>query len=282
MHARPISTVSQSDIDTFEQDGAVCLRQMFDPEWLDYLAGAIEQAMAGTGPYTKTQSEPGDPGFYFSDYWASHRVDSLAHFTLNSPAAEIAATLLRSQRANFFFDAIWVKEPLTGKRSGWHQDQPYYCVNGHQICVLWLPIDPVAEEVSLQCVRRSHNSGAMYDPIHFKDGLSGYGRNEASAYSPMPDIDAHPENFEVLKWKLERGDCIVFHGLTIHGAPGNSSGERRRRAVSTTWLGDDTTYIERPGMMEPHIEDNGLSEGDSLDCHHFPRVWPRDVESQEA
>ena len=282
MHASPLSAVTQSDIDSFERDGAVCLRQMFAPEWLDDLAGAIEETMASSGPYTKTQSNPGDPGFYFSDYWASHRVGRLASFALNSPAAEIAATVLRSERANFFFDAVWVKEPLTRHRSAWHQDQPYYCVNGRQICILWLPIDPVAEDVSLRCVRGSHGSGAMYDPVFFKDGSSGYGRNEASAYPPIPDIDAHPETFEVLRWELDPGDCIVFHGLTIHGAPGNPSSERRRRAVSTTWLGDDTTYIERPGMMEPHIEDSGLADGDSLDCAHFPRVWPRDPQRREG
>ena len=49
-------------------------------------------------------------------------------------------------------------------------------------------------------------------------------------------------------------DCIVFHGLTIHGAPGNPSSQRRRRAISTTRLGDDTTYVERAGLVEPHIE----------------------------
>ena len=276
MHRNPLAAVTPRDIETFERDGAVCLRGVFGGEWLDYLAGAIEEAMTGSGPYTKTQSTPGDPGFYFSDYWPSKRVKRLEYFALNSPAAEIAASLVGSKRANFFFDAVWVKEPRTVQRSGWHQDQPYYCVNGRQICILWLPIDPVAEDVSLQCVRGSHRSGAMYAPIFFKTGAAGYGREEHTRYPSMPDIEAEPKKHKILKWELAPGDCIVFHGLTIHGAPGNSSSQRRRRAVSTTWLGDDTTYIERSGLMEPHIEDMGLIEGDSLDCVHFPKVWPRE------
>ena len=277
MHAQPLSAVSQQDIDSFERDGAVCLRGMFAEEWLDYLAGAIDEAMSSSGPYTKTQSNPGDPGFYFSDYWASKRVERLNYFAHNSPAAEIAANLLRSRRSNFFFDAVWVKEPGTEQRSGWHQDQPYYCVNGRQICILWLPIDPVARGVSLQCVRGSHRPGTLYDPIFFKTGAGGYGRDEQTNYPTIPDIDAHPGDHEILKWELARGDCIVFHGLTIHGAPGNPSPERRRRAVSSTWLGDDTTYIERSGLMEPHFDEIDLVDGDSLDCAHFPKVWPRRI-----
>lgn len=282
MHSHPLATITPQDTDTFERDGAVCLRGMFGEEWLDYLAGAIEEAMSGSGPYTKTQSNPDDPGFYFSDYWASKRVERLEYFALNSPAAEIAASLVRSVRANFFFDAVWVKEPRTAQRSGWHQDQPYYCVNGRQICILWLPIDPVAREVSLQCVRGSHSTGDMYDPIFFKTGAGGYGRDEHARYPTLPDIDAESGQHEILKWELARGDCIVFHGLTIHGAPGNPSSQRRRRAISTTWLGDDTTYIERAGLMEPHIDNIALVDGDSLDCSYFPRVWPRDSQPQEV
>ena len=282
MHANPLTRISAEDIKTFERDGAVCLRGMFGQEWLDFLGGAIEEAMAGSGPYTKTQSQAGDPGFYFSDYWASKRVERLAYFALNSPAAEISANLLRSKRANFFFDAVWVKEPQTVQRSGWHQDQPYYCVNGRQICIVWLPIDPVGREVSLQCVRASHQSGTMYDPIFFKADAGGYGRDESSAYPAMPDIDTQAREQDILKWELTPGDCIVFHGLTIHGAPGNPSSERRRRAVSTTWLGDDTTFIERSGLMEPHLPNSGLVDGDSLDCAHFPKVWPRENQQGEV
>ena len=282
MHPHPLSTVSPQDIDNFERDGAVRLRGMFAKEWLDYLAGAVAEAMAGSGPYTKTQSNPDDPGFYFSDYWPSKRVERLNYFALNSPAGEIAAHLLRSGRSNFFFDAVWVKEPRTVQPSAWHQDQPYYCVNGRQICILWLPIDPVAENVSLQCVRGSHRSGAMYDPVFFKTGSTGYGRDEHAKYPAVPDIDAEPGAYEILKWELAPGDCIVFHGLTIHGAPGNSSTDRRRRAISTTWLGDDTTYIERTGMMEPHFDNIELVDGDTLDCAYFPRVWPRRAQSTEV
>lgn len=274
MSIHPLNPITDDNVTAFERDGAVCLRGMFAQSWLDLLAEGVEQALVTSGPYSRQQTQDGEPGRYFSDYGASHRVAELNRFALESPAAEVAARLIRSQRANFFFDGVWVKEPGTAKRSAWHQDQPYYCVDGQQICIVWLPIDPVPEDVCLQCVRGSHHWNRMYSPVRFKD-LGDYGRPDASAYEPMPDIDADPQRYEIMKWAMNPGDCIVFQGMMVHGAPGNLGQPNRRRAVSTTWMGDDTTYVERPGEMEPDFEGHGLKPGDPMEATLFPRVWPR-------
>ena len=91
----------------------------------------------------------------------------------------------------------------------------------------------------------------------------------------MPDIQADRGAYDIVAFDMEPADCIVFHGLTVHGAPGNTSLERRRRALSTIWLGDDTTFAARPGPVRPLFEGHGLAPGDPSDCEYFPRVWPR-------
>jgi ectoine hydroxylase-related dioxygenase (phytanoyl-CoA dioxygenase family) len=67
----------------------------------------------------------------------------------------------------------------------------------------------------------------------------------------------------------------VLHGMCIHGAPGNCQKHASRRAVATTWVGDDAVYVERPGEMEPDFSDRGLKPGDPLDEPAFPRVFER-------
>lgn len=116
--------ISSDHKQRFWQDGAVQIKGAFDPAWIAHLARCVELSMASRGRYTRQQSAPDDPGYFFSDYWASDRVPGLAQFASDSPAAEIAGNLLRSSTARFFFDAVWVKEPGTVKRSDWHQDQP--------------------------------------------------------------------------------------------------------------------------------------------------------------
>ena len=38
---------------------------------------------------------------------------------------------------------------------------------------------------------------------------------------------------QLLSWDCEPGDCVVFHGMTLHGAKGNKSSNLQRRVLST-------------------------------------------------
>lgn len=103
------------------------------------------------------------------------------------------------------------KEPGTRKRSVWHQDQPYDCVNGRQIVVLWTPLGPRPASVSLQCVRGSHTWGKAFRPIRFRDGAD-FGRDADDGYMDPPDIEREYAG-HILAWELEPGDVIAFHGI---------------------------------------------------------------------
>jgi ectoine hydroxylase-related dioxygenase (phytanoyl-CoA dioxygenase family) len=67
------------------------------------------------------------------------------------------------------------------------------------------------------------------------------------------------------------GDCTIHHGLTVHGAPGNSSSRVRRRAYITRWAGEDVTYNPRPNLQRM-LRDPGIEAGQRLDCDLFPVV----------
>jgi ectoine hydroxylase-related dioxygenase (phytanoyl-CoA dioxygenase family) len=47
---------------------------------------------------------------------------------LDSPAPAIAARMMGSGSADFFYDQLFVKEPCTAHPTPWHQDQPYWPV----------------------------------------------------------------------------------------------------------------------------------------------------------
>ena len=77
---------------------------------------------------------------------------------------------------------------------------------------------------------------------------------------------------QLLSWSCQPGDCVVFHGLTLHGARGNSSTSLQRRVLSTRWLGDDTVLARRPWTVSPPIL-GGLNYGDRMMSDTFPLVW---------
>lgn len=56
----------------------------------------------------------------------------------------------------------------------------------------------------------------------------------------VPDVLADAELATLLaSFEVEPGGVVVHHYRTLHGAPGNTSVSRRRRAISVRYCGDD-------------------------------------------
>ncbi|MFO1056916.1 MAG: phytanoyl-CoA dioxygenase family protein [Dongiaceae bacterium] len=263
----PARPVAPEAIETYRRDGVVCLRGMFEQSWLDHLAAGIEQAMVERGPLAEVYTRPGAAGLFFGDLSLWKRLQPFRDFVFHSPAARIAAAVMGSRKVNFFYDQLLVKEPGTAERTPWHQDQPYWAVAGRQVCSIWLPLDPVDLETAVEYVRGSHDWGVSYNPRHFLD-QSPY---QGTGLPELPDIEADRARYDIGRWAMQPGDCLVFQAMIVHGAPGNRSA-RRRRALATRWTGDDATYLERPGEVAIPPENPGLRSGEPLDCAEFPRV----------
>jgi ectoine hydroxylase-related dioxygenase (phytanoyl-CoA dioxygenase family) len=268
----------EETVAAFQRDGAVCLRRCFDPVWLNRLAAGIERNRRAPSPAGESLRAGTEAGVFFNDYCNWRRIPEFEDFVLHSPAAPMAAQLIRSRQAIFYHEHVLVKEPGAEKRTPWHHDQPYYPIEGWQVCSLWLPLDPVPLESSLQFVRGSHAWGRWFMPRKFETSRdyavleSDLAGEVPRRYETVPDIDAHPEQYEVLSWAMEPGDCIAFHMLALHGAAGNVSPSTSRRVLATRWLGDDARFAERPWQISPP-NTGGLQPGDPMACEEFPVVW---------
>lgn len=260
--------ITQDDIRHYEQDGVICLRGLFDHTWIDRLRGAVERCIANPGPHAVI-GDRSQPGFFFGDQDMWWRDATFREFIFDSPAAAVAGALMRATRINFFFDQVIVKEPGTTQRTPWHQDLPYWAVRGSQICAIWLALDSVAQENSVEYIAGSHLWNQQFAPRHFADSTL----YADTGLPPLPPIDALRGLYDVRRWEMKPGDCVVFNALVVHGAPGNASLRERRRAVSTRWCGDDARYHKRGGEVAVPSRDPGLEDGDELTCDLFPRVW---------
>ena len=263
--------VTSQAIAQFERDGAVCLRQVFSPEWIDQLRAGVDKDIEAPGPLHTLQQGDEDPGFFLTDFCMAQRLTEFRRFVVDSPAAATAGVLMRASRVSFFYDALWVKSQSTPKRTRWHQDQPYYPVDGDQFCAMWIPLDPITEDTCLELIRGSHRWGRWFEPELTRKGQELY---REQRFERMPDVQATREAYDIIKWSMQPGDCIVFHALTVHGAPGNASTEHWRRAVSMFWMGDDAVFATRPGKVRPLFEGHGLTPGQPIECDYFPRIWP--------
>ena len=268
-----MATLTADTIDTFRRDGVVLLKGVF-ADWIDTLRQGVDVNMREPGPFGRDYLDEGQAGRFFGDYCNWDRIAEYRAFMFDSSAPEIAAQLMQSDSVRIFHEHVLVKEPGTNKITPWHHDQPYYCVDGTQVCSMWIPLDPVPLETCPEFVAGSHDWGRWYLPRKFS-GID-YDHDDARL-EPMPDIDAQRADYDIRSWSLQPGDAIAFHYLTVHGAPANLSSSQRRRGFAARWLGDDTVYAKRSGETSPPFPglDERLQPGDALDTEEFPLVYPR-------
>lgn len=259
--------IDQSLIDAYQRDGAVVVRGLFK-DWVEPIASGIERNMAEPGPYAAENLLPGEGGRFFDDYCNWTRIPEFETLVRQSKVGSVAAQLMGSSSAQFFHDHVLVKEPGTSKPTPWHQDGPYYFVEGRQTVSFWTPVEPVSN-ATLRCVAGSHLWEKPVLPTRWLKEDKFYADEEA--YRPVPDPDA--EGMKVLEWALEPGDAVAFNFKTLHGARGNTS-TSRRRAFSLRLVGDDARYVTRPGPTSPPFPGHDMSEGQKLREDWFPVIWP--------
>ena len=254
MNDNHTALVSETDIEQFAKDGVIVLRGLF-ADWVEPLRDGVEALMAAPSPRERSYRPADGSARFFQDLCNWQRIDQFRDFVMTSPAGEAAAALMRSRTGRFFHDHVLVKEPGTSIVTPWHQDQPYYCTEGEQSVSFWVPLDPVPEATSLQCVAGSHLWGRTHKPKRF-DGSDLYENDDRE---PMPDIDDNRENYRILSWTLQPGDAVAFDFRIVHGAAANTGQSTRRRAFSARWVGDDALFVDRqgkglPALRSPHAK----------------------------
>lgn len=224
--------------------------------------------MANPGPLAQEFSDEAAGGRFFGDKYMWTQDPDFRRYVFESPAAAIAGILMGSKHINLFFDHLLVKEPATEEPTPWHQDQPYWQVDGRQVCSVWLPLEPVSlESGATEYLAGSHSWGKWFEPKSF-----GGKRDYKAKGEQIPDIENRRGDYDILSWSTEPGDVIVHHALTVHSARPNHSIDRRRRALATRWCGDDARFARREAAP-PIIRDPGLAPGQPMSCDLFPLVW---------
>ncbi|MBT5433876.1 MAG: phytanoyl-CoA dioxygenase family protein [Alphaproteobacteria bacterium] len=255
-----VRAITQEEIETFREDGVVCLRGMFDPEWCDRLRDAADTI----------------PGNYSGRAFLWPFYEPFRELVFDSPAGEIAATLMGSETLGIMIDICFIKDPHSTSLTPWHHDQPYYQMQGKQVCGMWIGLDKCdASNGAVEWIKGSHKWDRMFEPDPF-DG-TGHFESVHDGRERILDIDADRDNYDIVMFETEPGDCIVDYATILHAA-GDNTTDTPRRAITYALFGDDARFLEIPPSRG--VEDTrelGLKTGDRFPPDHelAPRIWPK-------
>jgi ectoine hydroxylase-related dioxygenase (phytanoyl-CoA dioxygenase family) len=263
-------TLTDEQIADFHRDGALIVRGLFTPDEVATIERGIECVLADPGPMFKVASLDDDPGRFVEDFCRWQEIEEIEQIARTSRAADAARQLMGDSSVRLFHDHVLVKEPGTRQETPWHQDQPYYNVDGALNVSMWAPVDPVAPESTLEFLAGSHKMGWLM-PRTFMDNQAKW--FPEGSLSEIPAIEADRDSFDVLGWAMEPGDAVFFHMLTIHHAYG-VPGANRRRAFSLRFLGDDMVHAPRTWVTSPNFDglDLQIPPGAPMEHELFPML----------
>jgi len=285
MNTGLLRTITPDEVETYHRDGVLLLPGMFDKDWIELLNKGLDANIEAPTRRSRIWYKDTSGRSMFYDHTAWQGIEEYRKFIFNSPAAQICGQLMRSTTINFFFDSVFVRSTGTQFETPWHQDEPYWSVEGYDACSIWMPLGPVKQKNALSFVPGSHRLKTVFKQYNFGDLNPVRKKNVDQvdfsdiAEQEFPDINADPKRFGVVSWDMQPGDCIAFNGRTMHGGSGKLDDDCELRVFTTKWVGDDVRIKFRDCGMDPdHSADmikKDLKPGDRPGTNLYPRVWTR-------
>jgi hypothetical protein len=267
-----VSIFTPDQVQAYERDGYVLIKQLFDPTEVNILRSAIEtdpqlqsslydrKDVEGKATRMATWNHPGDSVYGLAA--RSHRVVNTMEQVLGGEVYH-------------YHSKLTAKEAFEGGAWEWHQDYGYWYHNG---CVyplmasVMVALDTAnAENGCLQVLKGSHLAGRIDHGI-----LPG----EQVGADPRR-IEELQKSCELVYAEMEPGDGLFFHCNLMHRSDQNRSPNRRWTVLFCYNAARNNPYLEHhhPQYTPLHkvsddaIKAAGLKLSDPTAPNHFRKTF---------
>lgn len=265
LNREPIRKVTQQDIEEYNRDGVVCLRNVLSSDWIDSLEPlardiTIEKKDVGLLPNL--------PGRYMS-----RTVPEFRKLVFESPLAQVAGEVMQSEEIRFYFDEFFAKPPQSDAKTQWHCDRMGWPVSGKMVPSIWIPLTPIVKENCLEVL-----AGTQHDDVPYWL-FSPNARKMTRPVDRVPHPDIEPRRGEpslkFLSWDMDPGDILLIHPWVLHYSSGNPTNDWRI-AISARVFGDDIRWAPRPDCLNlAGVSFDEMIEGQKPQGSHFPLLWSK-------
>lgn len=267
-NSKPIRPITDEDRENYARDGAVCLRQVFDPEWIESMKPAARRISIDEEDVGLLPSAPGR--------YMSRLIPEFRNFIFNSPMGQAAAQTIGSSKARFFFEEIFAKPPKSDSKTLWHCDRMGWPVSGVMVPSLWIPLGPVAAENSLEVMAGTQDRDVPYW-LFSPNARKMIKPDDRAKHPDEAKLRAEP-GARFLSWDMEPGDMLVVHPWALHYSSGNTDDDWRI-AISARIFGDDIRWAPRPDCLNiAGVCFDEMVEGSPPAGPLFPVLWSEDGE----
>jgi imidazolonepropionase-like amidohydrolase/ectoine hydroxylase-related dioxygenase (phytanoyl-CoA dioxygenase family) len=268
-------TIPAEVIDSYRRDGFVLVRHALDRPVVEAARPFVEIAIDRNWDFR--QDPEHNSGTYakaFVQLWNIGLEDAAVRALSHAPRiGHLAAQLMGISGVRIFVENWLLKRPGEDA-TGWHQDSCVFPFDADAAVTAWIPLQPVSSEAGL--IRFAAGSHLL--PLVEVENIS-----EATTEALAAVIESRKLRV-VTAPAMEPGDVTFHHGLTIHGAQGNTTSERRD--VLSLIMFADGARVKKPrtDTMQRQLDDlgDGLPVGAPAACVSWPRIYPTSDWAEQA
>ncbi|MHB8287299.1 MAG: phytanoyl-CoA dioxygenase family protein, partial [Caulobacteraceae bacterium] len=241
MNRHPLNPITAQHIEDYRRDGVVCLRQMFDSEWIEKLKEARDAAVAAPNDFGSTGPSHGAMTSV-AHLW--RKPGAFRDFALNSPVGEVVGRVIEADTIQMFHDHLFHKPPQSPAIMQWHADH-VWPFTGSMIPNIWVALTPVNKENGRIEFVAGYHKHCMENNLRF--GPAGDGTFTFPKFEEERNNPDFP--FKFVTWDLEPGDAVLFHVDIPHYSTGNDSETLSRSGLAVRVIGNDSYWCPREGLM---------------------------------
>ncbi len=163
----PDDLLSDTDRDTYRDDGAVCLRGVYDPKAIAALLKAWDRVSSDPVASGLVRRAPSIAKWATAPISSADRPMQLKRFRdfirTRRPRPCLGA-LLDAKEIGFYWDTIFEKKAGSTWPTTWHTDAGATAILGNTLVNVWTPLTPVTKQSSLEILAGTHHTDILYWP----------------------------------------------------------------------------------------------------------------------
>ncbi|MEM7028600.1 MAG: phytanoyl-CoA dioxygenase family protein [Chloroflexota bacterium] len=254
--------LTETDIEAFQHDGFVKLKNVLSADVLDYYGAEITRVVHEQNTQSlplKERNTYGKAFLQITNLWEHSEV--VKEFCLSSRLGKIAAELLKVDGIRLYHDQALFKES-GGGFTPWHADQYYWPLGNDNCITAWIPLQAVPLEMG---------------PLAFCIGSQQILSNRDMAISDDSEVKIsrslkdYPKN----ETPFDLGEVSFHRGWTFHRAGPNKT-DQMRSVMTIIYMEDGMTVGTPKNKNQQSDWDRwlpGAKLGEKIQTHLNPLIY---------
>ncbi|MEE9405523.1 MAG: phytanoyl-CoA dioxygenase family protein [Algisphaera sp.] len=233
--------LTPEQVQQFQDDGFIKLKDVFDAETLAYYAQEITRLTLDLNPNKGTPLEErstyNQAFIQIGNQW--ERSEIAREFSFSNRLAQLATELLGVSGVRMYHDQSLFKEP-SGGFTPWHVDQYYWPMSTAMTVTAWIPLQAVPLEMGPLSFGKGSHRKHIAREVEISEESDQMIRDEVKRQKIVDVYEPY-----------DLGEVSFHYGWTLHRAGGNTT-EKSRNVHCVIYMDENMVLGEPKSDHEKH------------------------------